>query len=91
MGKKQKKEVVEQAALDLAEPERKPRPLSMAAALAGITPPPMSGKIKTVALQRLAVDIPADLHVKIKEYASRTGSTVREDISELLTWFYNRP
>jgi hypothetical protein len=63
---------------------------SMEAVLADMEPPPMPGKTKKPTLQRLAVDIPADLHAKIKEHASRPGASVREDITGLLNWFYNR-
>lgn len=67
-----------------------PRLTTVEAVLAGMEPPPLPGKSKKTALQRLAVDIPADLHAKIKAHASRPNATVREDITALLAWFYNR-
>lgn len=65
-----------------------PRWASLADSLASLEPPPLPCKTEKEILQRLAVDIPADLHAKIKEMASRPGASVREDITALLAWFY---
>jgi hypothetical protein len=62
----------------------------MADVLANLEPPPRPGKTQEQALQRLAVDIPADLHAKIKKSAAHRNSSVREDITALLAWFYER-
>lgn len=69
-----------------ATPRVKPRPL--AESLAEVPAPPLPLPAKKVTLQRLAVDIPADLHAKIKRLANRPGASVRDDVAALLEWYY---
>jgi hypothetical protein len=52
--------------------------------LAGMLP----DRSEEVALERLAVDIPADLHAAIKMYAAQRKSTIRDDVAQILRMAY---
>lgn len=81
------------AALPQAHQENVPQPrkTDLANILSSIGPlPPIAPAQKKPALKRLAVDITAELHARMKEATTRRGTTIRDEVTVILEKFFGK-